>query len=110
MLRREGQSISVPHTLVKRLTEHVTEIPGLGVDTVLGVNGVLWFGPKRAAGDETPATKARLVRVGVLDSDKWVAEVLLTLGRPVCGNAGGEGDGGSVLCGGAGVGQVRRDD
>lgn len=45
--------------LMKRLKQHITRVPETGVEVVLGVNGLVWLGPKREPGDEAPATSVR---------------------------------------------------
>ncbi|RLO13404.1 hypothetical protein DYB28_004234 [Aphanomyces astaci] len=38
-----GQLIVVQPSLIKRLKQHLVQLPGLGVDVILGCNGYLWI-------------------------------------------------------------------
>lgn len=38
-----GQLVSVPPVLIRRLKQHVVSLPDTGVDVILGTNGNVWI-------------------------------------------------------------------
>lgn len=51
-----GLLVQVPPALVKRQKQHMTTLAGLGVDLVLGVNGLVWVAPARIGDAAQDAT------------------------------------------------------
>lgn len=43
-----GQLVSVPPVLIRRLKQHMVSLPDTGVDVILGTNGNVWISSKFA--------------------------------------------------------------
>lgn len=51
----QGQLVAVHPSLIKRQRSHFASFDGLGVDAILGLNGLVWVAPHVARGDDGAA-------------------------------------------------------